>query len=141
MRITIILLTLFTTLNSCNVFTQKHYKKLIIDNDSLLITYLIEDPIKINPKESEYWTIKGILKVQNKKSTSTKYGNGITNLIINDTLKARPYLETIASVQIDFEIIDLLPLKKKEFEVYWKFHSRIVEVESINIEINVISKL
>ncbi len=135
MKITITFLTLLTTLNSCNIFSKKNYKELIIDNDSLTITYKIEEPIKINPEQAEYWTIKGILKVQNKKATSIKYGNGITNLVINDSLKARPYLETIASTQIDFANIDLLPIEKYEFEVYWKFHSKIVEVENLSIEI------
>jgi len=66
MKITITFLTLLTTLNSCNIFSKKKYKELIIDNDSLTITYKIEEPIKINPEQAEYWTIKGILKVQNK---------------------------------------------------------------------------
>lgn len=134
MRITIILLTFLTTLNCCNVFSQKEYKELIIDNDSLKITYLIKAPIKINNKESKYWTIKGILKVENKKSTATKYGNGITNLVINDSLKARPYINTFATILIDCAIIDLLPNEKREFEVYWKFHSTILQVDNINIE-------
>jgi len=135
MRISIILLTLLTILNCCNAFSQKKYKELIIDNDSLKITYQIKEPIKINKKESKYWTIKGILKVENKKSTATKYGNGITNLVVNDTLKARPYIDKFATILIDCAIIDLSPREKREFEVYWKFHSKILYIDTLNIEI------
>ncbi len=118
----------------CNrIYSQNGYKELSIDNDSLKIIYLIKEPIKINNEPAKYWTIKGKLKVENKRSNLTKYGNGFSNLIINDSLHARPYIDTYATILVDVDIIDLKPNSKIEFDVYWKFDSTILSTDKIEI--------
>jgi hypothetical protein len=94
------------------------YKGLQLENDSLIITIHIKEPVKINNKSSKYWNIKGLIKIENKRAALTKYCNGITRLKINDTYITRCYVDTYASMIIDYGMIDLKPNKKQDFEVY-----------------------
>jgi hypothetical protein len=58
---------------------------------------------------NKYWTIKGMIKIENKRASITKYCNGLTRLKINNKLIARCYVDTYASMIIDYGLIDLKP--------------------------------
>lgn len=113
--------------------SQKKYRKLSIENDSLKVTIQIEEPITINNDSSKYWTIKGLIKIENKRAIITKYNNGITNLKINDKYIARCYVQTMASLLVDYGFIDLKPFEKKEYKVYWKFDENIEKIDKLDL--------
>jgi len=134
-RINVILIVYFI-LNFNSGCCPNDYKVLQLENDSFKVTIQIKEPIKINNKSTKYWTIKGLIKIENKRASITKYCNGLIRLKINDKYMARCYVDTYASMIIDYGLIDLKPNEKQDFEVYWKFHETIDKIDKLDLTWN-----
>ena len=133
MKLFLVTYSIYFICNYNSVFCQHANNQFYLENDSLTVKVLIKEPIKYKNVASKYWSIKGTITVENKKSVSTKYSNGLTSLKINDRYFAICYVDTYATLIVDTWGIYLNPLEKRTFEVYWKFNEDISKIDKIDL--------
>jgi len=65
--------------------------------------------------------IEGKITITNQTQLVQKFGNEFLTLIVNGTLVARAYKDTIASDVIDFSTVDIKPRSSLSLPVYWVY--------------------
>jgi len=90
--------------NICHLETQKDNIKISIDID------------KYDDKENFYL---GKLIVFNLSNSEQEYSNAWVSLLINNEIKTRPYIYSMASFSVDHSVIKIHPNKPETLSVSW----------------------
>lgn len=109
--------SLFLFLFSFSIYSLAGEARL--QHEGLVIIAKYESNSVEKPNNSNF--LYGEIQIRNSALTTENYGNSNLFLII-DNLKSRTYLDTIASVEIDFSSITIQPNETIKLNVYWAFN-------------------
>ncbi len=108
-----------TILSSCFFGCAANRTLVMISSEKLDISANIAPIfIKFAPGKVK---LEGEITVSNKTSCPLRYGNKLLLLKVNDDLTSRAYMDTIASVDIDFTTVVIKPHSKINFPAYWVY--------------------
>ena len=109
-QLLILSLVLFPILSIAEVITLNH--------DGMMITAEYDKATLSKTKNMHF--LYGNVEIENTTQMVKKYSN--KNLILNiDDLQSRTYMDSVASMVIDFSQISLKPGEKQLNDVYWVF--------------------
>ncbi len=125
-QLLILSLLLLPMLSIAEVITLSH--------EGVMITAEYEKATLQKTKNMHF--LYGNVKIENTTQTVKKYSN--KNLLLNiDDLQSRTYIDSVASMMIDFSQISLNPGERQLHKVYWAYDKAVsTQGKAVNLKWN-----